>query len=85
MTQAPTPGPLSETLTDPMERMVAEAFEAAGIGFKTNTACGLDFAIDGALSEAKKTRSEVIALIVVAERETRAHLEDMNVLRRVGA
>lgn len=40
--------------------------------------------IDGALSEAKKTRSEVIALIVVAERETRAHLEDMNVLRRAG-
>ncbi|MRL69856.1 hypothetical protein, partial [Brevundimonas sp. SPF441] len=47
-TQAPTPGPLSGTLTDPMERMVAEAFEAAGIGFKTNTASGLDFAIDGA-------------------------------------
>ncbi|WP_306003232.1 hypothetical protein [Brevundimonas sp. C43] len=47
VTQAPTPGPLSRTLSDPMERMVAEAFESAGIGFKTNTACGLDFAIDG--------------------------------------
>lgn len=47
MTQTTTSSPPSLALTDPMERMVAEAFEAAGIGYRTNATCGLDFAIDG--------------------------------------
>ena len=37
------------------------------------------------INAAKELKGEISRLVIQAERETRAHLEDMNVLRRVGA
>lgn len=40
---------------------------------------------DRALEVARALRAEISRLVVQAERETTAHLEEMGVLRRVGA